>query len=338
MMLSEINGAKVFGMSKSKVEELFHSAQTNYSDKTYTYYSVSEICLREMDRKGYTDSEFHKHMIPIHCGFECSGCGSKPLIGARYTCQDCSVHFCGACFKGRAHAHSPGHQFTTQDFPGTAATDAPAAPAIIEGSTIVVIGTGNDQLDGKLGLVTSGASPFWSVLMDGEADHEVALEAQHLFLHSQGQEVTDQAAETEPSAETGAPSSPPKSIDSSRFTLVRRPSFRELRQVEGQEALERFKSAPGAARKSSFLCKGTCGRMVEKKNQEYIREGQLVLCQGCMQKSQDSEKKTTCEECLQEFVYSQFFVDLGIDSLPTVCMKCKEADEWAIVSPLSPQP
>lgn len=75
--------------------------------------------------------------------------------------------------------------------------------------------------------------------------------------------------------------------------------------------------------------------MVKKDNLEYIKEGQLVMCEVCTQKSAESEKETTCRKCQQEFVYSQFLVDVGSYGLPNVCEECQNLEKkWAIISPL----
>jgi len=116
--------------------------------------------------------------------------------------------------------------------------------------------------------------------------------------------------------------------------MRRQQSLRELRQVEGVEALQRLKSYdPPSGRKSTFLCKGMCGTWVEKDKHEYIKEGQSVLCAACAKKSHDSEEKITCGKCQQEFAFSKFLVDLGVRAQPSVCEECQEESQWTIISP-----
>ena len=116
--------------------------------------------------------------------------------------------------------------------------------------------------------------------------------------------------------------------------MRRQQSLRELRQVEGVEALQRLKSYdPPSGRKSTFLCKGMCGTWVEKDKHEYIKEGQSVLCAACAKKSHDSEEKIICGKCQQEFAYSKFLVDLGVRAQPSVCEECQEESQWTIISP-----
>ena len=347
-VLLAINGKRVFGMPKQKMIELVENSPES-PDSGFEMASVFKMTLLE-DLPGHREGIRHclkTEKVPVHLGVRCSGCGHKPLVGANFTCKNCATHYCSACFKGRAHAHSPAHKFAVQDFPGTTPSDAPVAPKISEGSTVVVIGTGKKQLDGQLGLVTaltstsSGALPLWSVLMDGSCE-AVNLEAKHLFLRPDQERRASAAAcelplpPAEPKEDPKVPASL-KPIDP--LLMVRKHSLRELRQVEGQEALERFKSqGTRMARKSSFLCKGMCGTMVPKDHQEYIKEGQLAMCEACMKKSRDSEKKTTCGKCKQEFVYSQFFVDLPESSgLPSLCQECQET-EWAVISPPKSEP
>lgn len=363
-VLLSIDSKKVFGMTKQKLEEMIEGSP----NCKFECYSLSELDQIELVPSLAQDMEdrFKRDQMAIHPGYQCSGCHQEPLVGARFSCKICRDHFCGACFKGRAHSHSPQHAFTVQDFPRTTATDAPVASKITEGSTVVVIGTGKKQLDGQPGLVkcaapiSSGAVPLWSVLMDGSYE-DVNLEAKHLFLLEASPaseetlqppvepcveaapELKAQVKESLPAPVVPAISKPlrpeisqQKKGSEPRFTMVRQSSLRDLRQVEGQEALERLKAqGPMTAPKTAFLCKGNCGTMVKKDNLEYIKEGQLVMCEVCTQKSAESEKETTCRKCQQEFVYSQFLVDVGSYGLPNVCEECQNLEKkWAIISPL----
>lgn len=219
--------------------------------------SMSKLCLAEHlpGHRQSLERKFTRDQVAVHMGYRCSGCGHKPLIGARFSCNVCDTHFCGHCFNGRAHAHSPQHQFTAQDFPLAVPTDAHVAPQISQGSKVVVIGTGKEQLDGQLGVVTSaaptsGALPLWSVLVEGS--EAMSLEAQHLFLRGQAtpkasrelEAPLDKSVEPAPEAKdepkegllAPTPPSPQKKAIASRFTLVGSGSLHELRQVEGQEA------------------------------------------------------------------------------------------------------
>lgn len=127
---------------------------------------------------------------------------------------------------------------------------------------------------------------------------------------------------------------PTRSVEDEMPKMRRQQPLRELRQVEGVEALQRLKSChPPSGRKGTFLCKGMCGIWVEKDKHEYIKEGQSVLCAGCTQKSRDSEEKITCGKCQEEFAYSKFLVDLGVRAQPSVCEECQEESQWAIISP-----
>ena len=336
-VLLSIDDAKVFGLSKEKVQEMVEVSPRC----KFQLASMFQLGLVQ-DLPGHKQAlehHFKQDQVPIHVGFQCAGCGRKPLIGARFACKTCAVHFCGACFKGRAHAHCPEHQFTVQTFPRTSHTAAPVASKITEGSKVVVIGTGKKHLDGKLGLVTalaptsSSALPLCSVVLDG-ADDVVNLEAKHLFLRSSGQEVM--VAAPHQAAEPCEPPAEPvvfvaKSVDP-RFTLVRKASLRELRQAEGQQALERVKGqGPHTARKSTFQCKGNCGTRVEVDKQEYVKQGQLVLCEECTKKKEYSQKNATCRKCQNPFHYFQFLVDIG-ECVPTLCEECQEDLQWAIIS------
>lgn len=150
--------------------------------------------------------------------------------------------------------------------------------------------------------------------------------------------------EPQPPAEPNVTSAPkpvpsdfslvPPSVEDEMPKMRRQQSLRELRQVEGVEALQRLKSYdPPSGRKSTFLCKGMCGTWVEKDKHEYIKEGQLVLCAGCAKKSHGSEEKITCGKCQEEFAYSKFLVDLGVRAKPAVCEECQAESQWAIISP-----
>ena len=348
VMLS-VGGKNVFGLSKEEILALLEaSSQISTA-------SVSRICLLDAlpGNKQALRNKLQSDSVAVHPGFQCAGCSHKPLVGARFSCKVCTTTFCGACFKGRAHAHPPDHEFSVQDFPGSTSTVAPAAPKMTEGSAVVVIGTGQRNQDGKLGLVTasmpssSAGLPMWTVLLEDAADVSVQLEAQHLFLRSEvaapDAAPTPELTPSTPQAEV--PNSAAKVVKSTRFTLVdkgeeqppmrRQRSLRELRQVEGHQALERFKlQEPLTGRTCTFLCKGMCGTMVEKDKHEYIKEGQLVLCDACTQKSQASEEKTSCGKCKKEFVHSKFLMDLG--ELQPLCEECKEDLQWAIVSPFPP--
>ena len=350
VMLS-IGGKNVFGLSKEEILALL-DASSQISTA-----SVSRICLLDAlpGNKQTLRSKLQSDSVAVHPGFQCAGCSHKPLVGARFSCKVCTTTFCGACFKGRAHAHPPDHEFSVQDFPGSTSTVAPPAPKISEGSAVVVIGTGQRNQDGKLGLVTaslpssSAGLPMWTVLLeDAKDDLSVQLEAQHLFLRSTAASPEVAAAPTPSTPPPEVPNPAAKVVKSSRFTLVdkcgvqevippmrRQRSLRELRQVEGHQALERFKlQEPSTGRTCTFLCKGMCGTMVEKDKHEYIKEGQLVLCDVCTQKSQASEEKTSCRKCKKEFVHSKFLMDLG--ELQPLCEECKEDLQWAIVSPFRP--
>lgn len=362
-VLLSIDGKKVFGMTKQKLEEMIEGSP----NCDFECFSLSPLVQIERvpSLKEALEDRFKRDQVAIHPGYQCSGCHQEPLVGARLSCKVCTDHFCGTCFKGCAHAHAPQHGFTVQDFPGTTATDAPVASKITEGSTVVVIGTGKKQLDGQPGLVKSAAPissravPLWSVLMDGSCE-DVNLEAKHLFLLEASpaseeplqppvEPLVEAAPELKALFKEGlqAPAVPeiPKPLgpeisqkkgSEPRFTMVRQSSLRDLRQVEGQEALERLKAqGPMTAPKTAFLCKGNCGTMVEKDNLEYIKEGQLVMCEVCTQKSAESEKKTTCRKCQQVFVYSQFLVDVGSYGLPNVCEECQNLEKMGYHQPTS---
>ena len=349
--LYKVDGKPVFGLSKREIVELVEASGQPKCEKQMI--SVSKLCAVADRVDKSTLLKFLEPDTPVHPGVKCAGCSHDPVIGALFTCSTCAMQLCSACFKGRAHAHPPDHEFSVQDFLGSTSTMAAPPPSITEGSGVVVIGTGQNDRDGKLGVVkalttSSSASPAWSVLIEGKTTL-VDLEAKHLFLRP------DQALETAKAAYEPPILQPPvePNVTSarkpvpSRFSLVQTPSvedempkiprqksLRELRQVEGVKALQRLKSCdPPSGRKSTFLCKGMCGTWVEKDKHEYIKEGQSVLCAGCAKKSHDSEEKITCGKCQKEFTYSKFLVDLGVLARPSVCVECQEESQWAIISP-----
>ena len=347
----KVDGKPVFGLSKRNIVELVEAPGQSKCETQLI--SVSTLCAIADRADKSTLLKVLKPDTPVHPGVKCAGCSHDPLIGALFTCNTCAMQLCSACFKGRAHAHPPDHEFSVQDFLGSTSTMAAPPPSITEGSSVVVVGTGQNDQDGKLGVVkalttSSSASPAWSVLIEGKTTL-VDLEAKHLFLRpDQGLETAKAACEPpilQPPVEPNVPSAPKPAP--SRWSLVQTPSeedempkmrrqqsLRELRQVEGVKALQRLKSCdPPSGRKSTFLCKGMCGTWVEKDKHEYIKEGQSVLCAGCAKKSHDSEEKITCGKCQQEFAYSKFLVDLGVRAKPAVCEECQEESQWAIISP-----
>ncbi|CAK9059438.1 Alpha-protein kinase 1 (AK1) [Durusdinium trenchii] len=388
-ILVETGGANFFGRPKQEVLAMLEASSQ------MTSLNIAKIRLAASVNflKIGLQEKLEGDQQPVHLGFTCQGCERKPLIGARHTCKDCGVHLCGACFRGRAHAHVSGHCFLVHEHAGASASGAAPVIPLAEGSPVVVIGTGQ-KWDGQPGLATaplsSEASSLWSVVMEGE-DVCLELEAKHLFLR-EPQKTGDEAApdldkETEtkaveaplpdllaplaaesPKSTTPAPkqtearrpapratkspkpATPAPKGTEPRFTkvqskkvedftvqgLTRQRSARELRQAKGQEALERFKAAPRTAHKSTFLCKGKCGRMVETEKVDYIKKGQEgVFCELCTKKCKASRKQALCQKCRAGFVYFQFVLDLEGRAVPRLCDNCRDsqADGWAIVSP-----
>ncbi|CAK9062625.1 Alpha-protein kinase 1 (AK1) [Durusdinium trenchii] len=359
-LLLEIGGVEVFGKSKQEVLALLKTSDG------WARLDLEHVKLgRRLSKLGCQD-RLQELKVPVHMDFTCQGCAREPLIGACHTCKDCSVHLCSACYRGRAHAHTPGHSFSVLEYAGADAFDAKPPPKLEDGSAVVVIGTGK-KWDGQPGLAmnmapaSSEGHSLWTVLIEGE-DEALELEAKHLFLRSeeaQKCQETDLAApqnqkpEAKPEVLRSQPESTPLPSSKShipepaepkpRFTLVqpeemgrgltRQKSARELRQEmrqeKGQEALDRFQAAPPTARKVPLLCKGKCGTMVETEKADYIKKGQAgVFCELCSQKCIASKKQASCQKCTAGFEYSQFVLDLeGSRSAPNLCNNCRESQE-----------
>ena len=339
-VLRAIGGQKVFGMSQQGIRELWASS-TEFS--TQSIMKVRSLAALPALKKGLLES-LEEDKATIHPGFECAGCGREPLIGTRFSCQDSQMHFCGACFAGRGHAHQ--HlRFLSEEHPGAKSVEVKMVQQPTAGSEVVVIGTGGDH-DGHVGRVVAEASGKWLVTV---GDQELSLDPKHVFLRP-GSERASSAVPAAAVAAAAAASSPPakaatsaRPLIGSRFVpvpppethLTRQPSARELRQAKGQEALQRFESGQ-AKEKARFLCKGACGKLVETEKVDYVKAGQLVMCQECSQKSLASETKACCKKCGSSFAFSRFMIQVEGRELPSECPKCQETqlDGWAIMSPL----
>lgn len=340
-VLRSIGGQRVSGMSQQSIRELWASSTEFDSHSMMKVQSLAASTVLKRGLLGALEAD----KAPIHLGFECAGCGREPLIGTRFSCQDSQLHFCGACFAGRGHAHQHLH-FLSEEHPGAESVEVKMVQQPTAGSEVVVIGTGGDH-DGHLGQVMAEASGKWLVTV---GDQELCLDPKHIFLRPGSGHASSAVPAAAVAASTAAASTEPAKAATSASPLIglrflpvtppeahltRQPSARELRQVKGQEALQRFESGQ-AKEKATFLCKGACGRFVETEKVDYVKAGQLVMCQECSQKSAASETQASCKKCGGTFVFSHFMIQVEGRDLPTECPKCQETqqDGWAIMSPL----
>lgn len=146
--------------------------------------SLLEASLEELraqpDRRSLVDELIVRRIVPLHFGLRCRGCAVAPMVGPRYTCNDCDdFHFCAMCYEGRGHAHRRDHAFVCSEVAGI--SKKPCDVAV--GSSVIVCGTGRTQHDGRPGVVRRQvtSSRSWEVEIDG-VDSTVAVDAGKLVL------------------------------------------------------------------------------------------------------------------------------------------------------------
>lgn len=132
--------------------------------------------------------------VRCHPEVKCEGCQQEPLLGQRFRCSSCSVNFCGACYPGRAHAHTSSHLFVVCDFPDSAEENAPPPLVLGPGAQAVVCGMSAFYEEGKIaGQVVTvkkhEEDGSWQVQ---QGSRTFSVEPQCLFLLAGANEVEAQ--------------------------------------------------------------------------------------------------------------------------------------------------
>ena len=177
-ILITIDGTSVVGLTQKEIRRVILQRQS------FGFLSVGEIFAhyRVAPRKAVLLQHLKEHRYPVHCQAKCKGCLASPLVGFCFTCKTCpDLHYCAACFRGRGHSHASGHSFTKVEYPGAPAVDALPPPPLQADSAVVIVGTGEKDQDGEVGLILSMAASGWQVMLDGHDEPRTVL-AEHLFL------------------------------------------------------------------------------------------------------------------------------------------------------------
>ena len=200
-LLVEIDGTSLVGMTQPEVRSLYLNRQ-GPGTGSLSMGKMSAL-YRDPFLRGDLLRKLKADRYPVHFGSTCTGCQASPLVGFRFSCKTCpDSHYCAACFRGRGHSHASGHSFTKLEYPGAPIVDALPPPALQPGSAVVIVGTGQKDQDGQLGLLLSDAtsSASWQVVVDG-LDQPCTVAAEHLFVKTESEPQPERLPESKSPAQ-----------------------------------------------------------------------------------------------------------------------------------------